>query len=255
VPAPEKLTIDTPEQIPLEFTLATLGSRFLALGADTLIQAGAMLALVLIAMGIRLVAGPLGDLLGGGDTVGTWLLAALVLALFTIYYGYFVFFEARWAGQTPGKRLVGLRVIHASGRPITTYEAIARNLVRVADQLPGIYAVGMLTVFLTERSQRLGDLAADTVVVHEQPVEALREPRAPAADGRPITRYGAARLTAGEIGLIEAFLRRRAELEGVRELHAGQIAARIRARLEITNDEEDEQFLERIVAEYRGGYR
>jgi uncharacterized RDD family membrane protein YckC len=255
VPAPEKLTIDTPEQIPLEFTLATLGSRFLALGADTLAQAGAILALVALVAGIWLVTGPLRDLLGGGDTVGTWLFAALLLAIFTVYYGYFVFFEITWAGQTPGKRLIGLRVIHASGRPITTHEAILRNLVRVADQLPGIYAVGILTMFLTDRSQRLGDLAADTVVVHEQPVEALREPRLRAPESGPTARYGASRLSAEEIALIETFLRRREHLEGVRELRGGQIAARIRERLGLKGGEDDEEFLERVVAEYRGGYR
>jgi uncharacterized RDD family membrane protein YckC len=173
VPAPEKLTIDTPEQIPLEFTLATLGSRFLALGDRHARQAGGDPGLVR-RRGLRLVARGLGDRPVGHR--GFWRSPRCCVAIFTIYYGYFVFFEAAWSGQTPGKRLIGLRVIHTSGRPITTYEAILRNLVRVADQLPGIYAVGILTVFLTERSQRLGDLAADTVVVHEQPVEALRVP-------------------------------------------------------------------------------
>jgi uncharacterized RDD family membrane protein YckC len=251
VPAPEKLTIDTPEQIPLEFTIATLGSRFLALGIDTLLQAGAVLVTFLPIVGLRLLAG------GLGTTVGTWILALWLLVAFTIYYGYFVFFEARWSGQTPGKRWVGLRVIHASGRPITTYEAILRNLVRVADQLPGIYAVGILAVFLSERSQRLGDLAADTVVVHEQPVEALGAGHDHTSSDGLVAQYGAARLTAEEIGLVETFLRRRADLEGVRELRAGQIAARIRARLGVEDGGEDEAFLERVAREYRatGRYR
>lgn len=251
MPAPEKLTIDTPEQIPLEFTIATLGSRFLALGIDTLLQAGAVLAIFLPIVGLRLVAG------GFGTTVGTWILALWLLMAFTIYYGYFVFFEARWGGQTPGKRWVGLRVIHASGRPITTYEAILRNLVRVADQLPGIYAVGILAVFLSERSQRLGDLAADTVVVHEQPVEALGAGHDHTSSDGGVAQYGAARLTAEEIGLVETFLRRRADLEGVRELRAGQIAARIRARLGVDDGGEDEAFLEHVAREYRatGRYR
>jgi uncharacterized RDD family membrane protein YckC len=251
VPAPEKLTIDTPEQIPLEFTLATLGSRFLALGIDTLLQGGVILVM-LAALGLlRVIVGPL------GETVANWLLAFVLLAMFTVYYGYFAFFESTWVGQTPGKRAIGLRAIHTSGRPLTTYEAILRNLVRVADQLPGIYAVGILTVFLTERSQRLGDLAADTVVVHEQPVEALQAAAGTAPVGGPAAPYGAAKLTAEEIGLVETFLRRRSELEGVRELRAGQIAARIRERLGVTDAEEDETFLERIAAEYRttGRYR
>lgn len=249
MPAPEKLTIDTPEQIPLEFTIATLGSRFLALGIDTLLQLLAILTLLALVTGIRLLVGPL-----RGDTAENWLLALVLLGAFTIYYGYFGFFESVWAGQTPGKRVIGLRVIHASGRPVAVYEAILRNVVRIADQLPGIYAVGIFTIFLTERSQRLGDLAADTVVVHEQPVEPLRT-----GDPAPgsATHYGAGRLTAEEIGLVDAFLRRRDQLEGVRELRAGQIAGRIRARLGVEDGQPDETFLEQIAAEYRatGRYR
>lgn len=253
--APDKLTIDTPEQIPLEFTLATLGSRFLALVIDTLLQLGTLLAVVALLAILRLLIGPFNGALGTpGDPLSTWLQAFFVLTWFAIYYLYFVFFEVRWGGQTPGKRVVGLRTIHASGRPATAYETILRNLIRVIDQLPVIYAVGMVSVFLTERSQRLGDLAAGTVVVHERPAEAFPqfEPT-PAA----VPRFNAARLTAAEIALVETFLRRREELVGVRQLRAGQIADRIRARLDLPPGPDDEALLEQVVAEYRatGRYR
>lgn len=251
--APEKLTIETPEQIALEFTIATLGSRFLALAIDTLFQLAAVVALLVGLTALRLIVGPFSTVLGSSvDAGGIWLQAALVLVFFLIYYGYFVFFELRWAGQTPGKRLVGLRAIHVSGRPMSGYETILRNLVRVVDQLPGIYAVGILSVFLTERSQRLGDLAAETVVVHERPVEGQLTL---GPQGAASVRYGAARLSPEEFALVETFLRRRDELSGVRELRARQIAERIRQRLGVDATADDERFLEEVAAEFRRSYR
>ena len=99
------------------------------------------------------------------------MLALLILAAFVLYYGYFAVFETMWSGQTPGKRAIGIRVIAASGRPLGAVDAILRNLLRIVDQMPGMYAVGLLAIFLTSRNQRLGDLAAGTVVVHDRPIE------------------------------------------------------------------------------------
>ena len=247
MPAPEKLTIDTPEQIALEFTLATVGSRFLAVGIDTLLQIAGFLVLVAIGAAAQWLVSA-----GLPPGLRTWVIGGLLLVAFTIYYGYFAFFEALWDGQTPGKRIVGLRTITASGRPITPYEAILRNVIRVADQLPGIYAIGIVSIFLTERSQRLGDLAAGTVVVHEQPIgahgfDATTQPER--------GRHGAGRLTVEEIALVETFLRRRADLADVRELRAGQIAKRIRQRLKTEPTGDDEAFLEQVAAEYRASGR
>jgi uncharacterized RDD family membrane protein YckC len=161
VGALDKLSIDTPEQVALDFALASIGSRFLALAVDTLIQTAATIALVALGLGLlSLVSVNL-------QAAGPWLLAALFLAYFLIYNAYFAVFEALWNGQTPGKRVIGLRVISTTGRPISVFEAILRNVVRIADQLPGIYAIGIVSIFVTERNQRLGDLAAGTVVVHQ----------------------------------------------------------------------------------------
>jgi len=243
VPAPEKLTIDTPEQIALEFPLASAGSRFLAVAIDLLIQTAAFAVLVFLAFG------PL--LLGIGGSTQVWGVAFLIIVGFVIYYGYFAAFEALWNGQTPGKRVVGLRVISATGRPIGAFDAILRNLLRIVDQLPGIYAVGVLAVFLTERNQRLGDLAAGTVVVHDRPVE---KPIVAAGTGPATTRYGAARLTPEEIALVETYLGRRHSLDEYFRLQtARQLAARMRDRLGVSPDAagEDEQFLSDIAAEYR----
>jgi uncharacterized RDD family membrane protein YckC len=247
VGALDKLSIDTPEQVALDFALASIGSRFLALAVDTLIQTAATIALVALGLGLlSLVSVNL-------QAAGPWLLAALFLAYFLIYNAYFAVFEALWNGQTPGKRVIGLRVISTTGRPISVFEAILRNVVRIADQLPGIYAIGIVSIFVTERNQRLGDLAAGTVVVHERAVEErdldlrLEAPAAP-------TRHGAAKLLPEEAAVIELFLRRRGQLADYeRSRRARQVAERIRARLGTTETGDDEPFLEEVMSEYRQG--
>ena len=248
----EKLNIDTPEQVALEFSLASIGSRFLALALDTLIQGICAAILFLLAIFAVGFATALAGLVMPGEP-GPWILGALILGWFILYAGYFDIFEAVWNGQTPGKRVVGLRVIHESGRPVSLYEAVLRNVVRIADQMPGIYAVGIIAVFVTERSQRLGDLAAATVVVHETLVDAtLPETAVMRSAGSAAPHYGAARLSSEEIGLIELFFRRRAELDGVARVRmAGQIADRVRERLDITGPIQNEQLLEEVLAEHR----
>ena len=256
MPALEKLTIDTPEQIALEFPLASVGSRFLALAIDTLIQVGASPCVGLL-VGAAVPPGSRSSLDVGA---GTWVLAVLVLGLFLIYYGYFAVFEAVWNGQTPGKRMIGLRVITtpaADQRPTTR----SPEPVRIVDQMPGIYAVGILSVFVTERNQRLGDLAAGTVVVHERAVSAeeinpftVEAPTPTTAS----TRHGASKLTAAELSVIDLYFRRREQLDGHARLRAArQIADRMRTRLEITSAIGDEQLLEELSAESRerGRYR
>jgi uncharacterized RDD family membrane protein YckC len=245
VTASEKLTIDTPEQIALEFPLASAGSRFLALAIDTLLQIGGFAVLALLAFGASLLRFSLEPVLG------TWALAVIIILGFTLYYGYYAAFEALWNGQTPGKRAIRLRVITASGRPITPFDALLRNLLRIVDQMPGIYTVGLVSIFLTERNQRLGDLAADTVVVHEQPLERHEMPVRPAAAAR----RGAGRLSAQEITVIETFLARRASLpDHLRASTARSLADRVRTRLAIPAEPQvvDEVLLEEIAAEYRG---
>jgi uncharacterized RDD family membrane protein YckC len=222
VTAPDQLSIETPEQVALEFPLAGVGSRFLALSIDTLLQ------LVIAGLVLAAVSGTwslAGSRVGGG----AWFLAILVITAFLLFYGYFAAFEALWHGQTPGKRLIGLRVLSVTGRPVRIDEVILRNLVRVVDQLPGAYAVGIVTMLVSARNQRLGDLAAGTVVVHEK---ALSAPIMTVAPSPGAGWSGGAALTDAELLLVETFLQRRHELTlDVRETHARAIADKLRARL------------------------
>ena len=219
--APDQLSIETPEQVALEFPLAGVGSRFLALAIDMLLQMAIGLLVLAVVSGAWTFLRP--------RSGGPWFLAVIVIAAFLLFYGYFAGFEAFWHGQTPGKRLIGLRVLSVTGRPARIDEAILRNLLRVIDQLPGVYAIGIVTMLVSSRNQRLGDLAAGTVVVHEK---ALSAPVMTVATPTGGVAWTGSSLTEAELLLVETFLQRRHEIEsGIREAHAHAIAGRLRARL------------------------
>ncbi len=103
----------------------------------------------------------------------SWIVAILGLISFILLWGYYIFFEILWNGQSPGKRWVGLRVIRIDGTPITLSESIIRNLVRIIDFLPTAYGVGVVTMFINTNSRRVGDLAAGTIVVHDREAKGL----------------------------------------------------------------------------------
>src|SRR5207245_10651733 len=104
---------------------------------------------------------------------------------FAIFWGYFIVSEAVWSGQTLGKRALRLRAVDARGGPITVSQALIRNLVRIVDFLPSYYLVGAIAIFVTHRNQRLGDLAAGTVVVRERQAVSLRDLGSDPAPGTP----------------------------------------------------------------------
>jgi len=99
---------------------------------------------------------------------GSFLPPLYYVAIFLITWGYHLIFELIWNGQTPGKRRAGIRVIQADGLPVTVSGILIRNILRLFDFLPVGYGVGMIMLFATKRTQRLGDLAARTVVIREQ---------------------------------------------------------------------------------------
>ncbi|MDH3530533.1 MAG: RDD family protein, partial [Acidobacteriota bacterium] len=172
----ETLIIETPERVPLAFALASIGNRFLAVAVDHFIQ---FLSIFLVGWLFVWLSG-----IGSGFTadqifageMSKWTIAIFLVIASLIFSGYFVFFEWWFNGQTPGKRLFKLRVIREDGRPITVWEAVARNIIRIVDAFPGfflpVYSIGLITIFLNGRDQRVGDLFAGTVVVRERADEA-----------------------------------------------------------------------------------
>lgn len=147
----DRISIPTPEGVELELILAGAGSRMAAGLIDVAIQGVVVLALAVLS--------------AVGDTVG---LAFFAVASFAVIFAYPLFFETLMSGRTPGKHWVGLRVIRMGGRPVGFVASAIRNVVRLADWLPAGYAIGLVTIIATPRDQRLGDLAAGTVVVRER---------------------------------------------------------------------------------------
>jgi uncharacterized RDD family membrane protein YckC len=249
----DQLKIDTPEQIALELPLAGIGSRFLAIAIDTLIQA----ALYLITGLIFLLVVPQGFSMFTSvpKTLGP---ALAIFVGFAIYWGYFAIFEIIWKGQTPGKRVAGIRVIKESGRPINAFEAIGRNFVRAVDMQPGVlYGFGLVCMMLNKQSRRLGDYVAGTVVVHEKPSEEVRPTWNTATEAGSGT-GGMGQVTAEELVLIETYLSRRFDLEpDVRLRTAIQIADRIKVKtgLEPQAHQHVDDFLEEAARKVRDSGR
>jgi uncharacterized RDD family membrane protein YckC len=243
----DKLTIDTPEQTALEYPIAGLGSRFLAILADTAIQA--VLYFFVFILGTIIGVG----LSQFGNLGPQWTVAIIVFLMFVIYSGYFALFETIWNGQTPGKRFAQVRVIKDDGRPIGAYEAIVRNAMRLVDSLPTMYGVGLVSIFFSKQSKRLGDFVAGTVVVHEKALADSR-PYAETKRDETLPPIDSTKVTLEEAQLIETFLSRRDSLEpGVRTLMAAQITNRLAEKMDVKiyGWPRTERFLEAVMEECR----
>jgi len=154
----------TPESVELEFTLAGIGNRAWALIIDY-----HMLALILFVFYVIfwMIVVQLSDFWTTivGSTLGLWMIAIAFIITFTIYAGYFVFFETLWQGQTPGKRFAKIRVVRDDGRPIGLQQSALRALLRPFDEF---LFIGAFLIMLSPQEKRLGDLAAGTIVIQDQ---------------------------------------------------------------------------------------
>jgi uncharacterized RDD family membrane protein YckC len=173
---------ETPEGILLELRPAGLAARFYAFLLDWLIR-----LLIAYAAGLVFV------LFLGIVGVGFWLLLWFVLEWF-----YPVIFELGRSGATPGKRVLGLKVVMDNGLPVTPAASLTRNLLRVADFLPFAFGAAIVTMLLRRDSKRLGDLAAATLVVHQpqRPLKTRLEGVPPVVPARPLTPTDQAALVA-----------------------------------------------------------
>lgn len=232
----DTLQIDTPENVSFDYDVSGIGSRFMAALVDTLLIA--LLQALLSGAGLLL-----GQFELDSDALSSWVVAVFGLLAFVFFWGYYIFFEILWNGQTPGKRWVKLRVIRLDGTPVGVAEVVVRNLVRLIDFMPLVYAVGVTTMFVTDKSRRLGDLAAGTVVVHERPAADLLAGRASrqsalstlVAHGDAPADFPFERLTERELQMVEDFLLRRAQLPNRLEL-ARHILSALYARLGLPAD-------------------
>jgi uncharacterized RDD family membrane protein YckC len=239
--ASAEYSVLTPERVSLQYDIAGIGSRGAAAIVDTVIQSVALLV-IFFALTAGLAAGS-AFLSGPGPGAATLSLALFVLAVFAIADGYFILFEIIWNGQTPGKRMVGIRVIRENGYPMRPIDAVIRNLVRMVDWLPVAYGVGVLTMLLNKRSKRLGDFASGTIVVREgsRGAGALLMPSVESAES-----FGV-RLSSADATLVRDFLVRRASLDPrARADLAARLSAVLAQRYSLTLEGEPESFLERL---------
>lgn len=271
----ESLIIETPERVQLEFALASIGNRFLAVAIDHFIQ---YFSIFMIAWFFFTIAGFTSSDLADAperimNEVPKWTIALMIIFLFLIFAGYFIVFEWLLNGQTPGKKLLRLRVIREDGRPLTLWEAVARNLLRICDAVPGfiipIYSIGLIVIFLSNRDQRVGDIFAGTVVVRERADEA---PTFQETFSNPVSDVAFSRvqkkaevvanvslLTEREVEVVENFLRRRWDLtERQRLWMAWRIALPLMYKLKPGYDLESftyEGFLEEILHRFHAKQR
>jgi len=242
-----QVVLTTADGVELEYTLAGLGSRGVAVLIDSIIQ---MVLGLLMVIGLLLLGVSLDPLAGG------WAMAAIILGGFAVFNGYFLFFEVVWNGQTPGKRNAGIRVIRADGFPLDFRGALLRNLMRTVDVLPSFYGVALLVVFFDANNRRLGDMVAGTLVVRERELDAdgpegsgSAWQAAPLASDTPLPLH---LLEADHLALAETFLRRRSQLPSdVRTVMAKDAADRLRAQMRLSPQEAlvgfDETLLETVV--------
>ena len=233
----DRVVLETPEGVAIELTLAGLGSRMAAFLLDWFLRGVVFVALMLLGI----VAGP--DMgLGGG-----WAVAFVTVASFLVLFGYDVLFEVAAGGRTPGKRWTGIRVVDRSGGPVGFVTSVIRNLLRLIDILPGFYLVGVITVVVSGRNQRLGDMAAGTLVIRERRTPPPARWSAPA--GEHTAGWDVAQVTAEEVAAVRRFLeRRQALLPPARVRIAGELAGRLRPKVAGPGAEvDDERFLELVT--------
>lgn len=227
----------------------------MALAVDTLLQILLYIVGIFAAIGIARYGSALPTWLG--SLPRSWLPALLVLFLFCVYWGYFAFFEIIWKGQTPGKRTAGIRVIKDSGRAINAFEAIGRNLLRAVDWLPGMYITGIVCMMVSRKNQRLGDLLAGSIVVHDRRAEEIR-PAWSSATENTFADPQVSKITPEELVLIETYLQRRDTLEfGYRDATALKLANRVTAKtgIERPSSQSLDEFLEGIARQVRDSTR
>ena len=242
------IDVRTPESIAFSYELAGLGSRFLALVIDQVLQVLILLALVfgvgLIARRIAFAGLPPPSA-AAEKIAGAIVIAAMVFVVFMIFFGYFIVFETLWNGQTPGKKALGIRVVRDGGYPVDFGASLVRNLIRVGEVALGYYAVSAISAMISPENKRLGDLAAGTIVVRDARLSAasLLRRQAETPSYAP-TLY----LSGDERALIKRFLERRDALDADRRRElAAKLAKRVRERVppELARLD-DEGLLERL---------
>lgn len=233
----DTVTVSTPEGVDFELTLAGAGSRFVSALVDLAIQS-ALLAATVLAVG----------------RIGGFGAAVVSLVSFVVVLGYDILFEVLAAGRTPGKRLNGLRVVRTGGEAVGFLTSTIRNVVRLVDFLPFAYLVGASAILLTPRNQRLGDLAAGTLVVRDRPPKRRTESFVALVPAAETAAWDTSAVTREEIAAVRRFLERRDEIDRHARLELGStLAERLRPKVGgVSGDLSAERFLALLASAKAG---
>jgi uncharacterized RDD family membrane protein YckC len=240
--------ISTPENVDLYLEFAGIGNRILASLTDSAIS---LASIGLLYLGAALAPLIVHNLVSDSaqSLLFTGLLVIVSFASFLILFGYYIFFETIWNGQTPGKRLCGIRVVDANGQPCAASAIWIRNLVRTVDLT--FCFVGVLSMLVDRNERRLGDFAANTIVIRERQV--VKPPFKITTALSESDHIDAGLLSPQEYELLQAFLARRWRMsKEARPLVAGKLAAQLRSKT--SSDialNAPEEFLEKVYLSYQ----
>ena len=241
----DRYIVDTPENIEFGYDVAGIGVRFLA----ALIDHGMFVAAMYIVF----------RLLDNADaSFAAYRIFATTASL--IMCAYYIAFERFWNGQTPGKRIFGLRVVQDAGRPVTLLSSIIRNLIRLIDFFPALYGLAIVSMFIDQRTRRMGDLAAGTLVVRDRQRVTLQSLMAGMRTGRVASALDSnsnavlpniEALRPSDMALVQDFLLRRTSLPLDRRGRiAGQLAYALFGRLGYSVPGDPELFLQQVNDQY-----
>lgn len=233
------ISVRTPESVAFSYELAGLGSRFLALAIDLLLQ-------TIVAAIIFFSAAYLESRLHPAVSA-KWLnsfgIAIVIVTTFAIFFGYFIIFEALRDGRTPGKQIMRVRVVRDGGYAVDFGSALIRNLIRILEMALGFYAISAVAALASPENKRLGDMAAGTIVVREGRAQSLVQIQEASDASAPL-------LEPHMQAIVDRFVARRDSLaRDARMTLAMRIADRVRPQLapELRRLD-DETLLERLSA-------
>lgn len=243
--------ISTPENVDLHLELAGLGNRIMASLLDHILigAVSGIVVAILIGVGVAIDSVPLPT---DNKTMVYYVLIGVgLLLLFVINFGYFIFFEGLWKGQTPGKKVANIRVIEANGQPVGWSSVFIRNILRMIDELPGLYP-GILPMIIDKHERRLGDLAAGTLVIRErlQSISTSNLRIVQDAGAEPLFDTGL--ISPDEYALLVSFLKRRESLSpNQRQKLAASLSSHFQEKLDMSTEADaPERFIEKLYIAY-----
>lgn len=243
--------ISTPENVDLHLELAGLGNRIMAALIDRSLCGAVSLVIIAVCVGGAIGVDTMPLPTDSKTVIYYYLVGIGLLVLFVINFGYFIFFEGTWKGQTPGKKIAQIRVIELNGQPVGWSSVFIRNFLRIVDELPGVY-IGIIPMMIDKNERRFGDLAAGTLVIRER-LQSLSTSNLRIVTDKSIDPLmDTGQISPDEYGLVVSFLKRRDTLSAnQRQRLASTMAEHFQGKLDMpSTDDSPERFIEKVYIAY-----